>query len=261
MSGFSQVSVSSQNSRGTKRKWLPKEDVALVACVVDLHNVGTFNADTEFKAGYLNELEKMLEKFLPDAKLKAKPNLESRIRTLKREWSIIYDGHKEAAQFKHRSFSYYDQLTAIYAKDRATRKDAQIAADIIEEIDAEDVATTNTHEERNDFHKCEADVSLDDMDLSGTQQQPAINQGDSTFSRKKKKISDASDHISSTSFFDAATLLVEKIETIGVEISRSIAFEVLIQQKSEMTIQESALKLYPTLCEVEGLTEDERYAH
>ncbi|MFQ6652193.1 hypothetical protein Gotur_024176 [Gossypium turneri] len=33
----------------------------------------------------------------------------------------------------------------------------------------------------------------------------------------------------------------------------------LIQQKLEMTIQERALKLYPTLCEVEGLTEDERY--
>ena len=33
----------------------------------------------------------------------------------------------------------------------------------------------------------------------------------------------------------------------------------LIQQKSEMTIQERALKLNPTLCEVEGLTEDERY--
>ncbi|MBA0863979.1 hypothetical protein Goshw_028299, partial [Gossypium schwendimanii] len=26
-----------------------------------------------------------------------------------------------------------------------------------------------------------------------------------------------------------------------------------------MVIQENALKLYPTLCEVEGLTEDERY--
>ncbi|KAG8498679.1 hypothetical protein CXB51_005065 [Gossypium anomalum] len=244
------------------RRWLP--------CMVDLHNVGTFNADTGFKAGYLNELEKMLEKVLPDAKLKAKPNLESRIRTLKRDWSIVYDmlsgekiiavlSHKEAVQFKHRSFPYYDQLTTIYAKDRATGKDAQTAADIIEEIDAEDVATTNTHEERNDFHGCEADVSLDDMDLSGTQQQPAINQGDSTFSRKKKKTSDASDHISSTSFNDAATLLAEKIETVGIEISRSIASEVLIQQRSEMTLQESALKLYPTLCEVEGLTEDERY--
>ncbi|KAH1031948.1 hypothetical protein J1N35_044122 [Gossypium stocksii] len=95
------------------------------------------------------------------------------------------------------------------------------------------------------------------MDLSATQPQLARNQGDSTFSKKKKKISDASD--SSTSFNDAATLLAGKIRTVGLEISKSIASEVLIQQKSEMTIQESALKLYPTLCEVEGLTEDERY--
>ncbi|MBA0749207.1 hypothetical protein Gogos_003159 [Gossypium gossypioides] len=36
--------------------------------------------------------------------------------------------HKEANQFRHRSFPYYDQLTAIYAKDKATGKDAQIAA-------------------------------------------------------------------------------------------------------------------------------------
>ncbi|PPD89508.1 hypothetical protein GOBAR_DD13573 [Gossypium barbadense] len=91
-----------------------------------------------------------------DSKL-AKPNLELRIRTLKRDWSIVYDmlsgknnsgfgwdehkqlvvvedavwnsyinSHKEAGQFKHRSFPYYDQLTVIYAKDRATGKDAQI---------------------------------------------------------------------------------------------------------------------------------------
>ncbi|KAH1072123.1 hypothetical protein J1N35_024451 [Gossypium stocksii] len=78
-----------------------------------------------------------------------------------------------------------------------------------------------------------------------------------TFSKKKKKISDASD--SSTSFHDAVTLLAETIRTVGLEISKSIASEVLIQQKSKMTIQKSALKLYSTLCEVEGLTEDERY--
>ncbi|PPD77367.1 hypothetical protein GOBAR_DD25706 [Gossypium barbadense] len=155
MSGFSQSSVSSQNSRGTKRKWVLEEEVVLVACMVDLHNVGTFNVDKGFKASYLNELEKMLEKFLPYAMLKAKPNLESRIRTLKMDWSIVYDmlseknnsgfvrdehrqlivaenvvwnsyinSHKEANQFKHCSFPYYGQLTTIYAKDRATRKDA-----------------------------------------------------------------------------------------------------------------------------------------
>ncbi|MFQ6670489.1 hypothetical protein Gotur_035391, partial [Gossypium turneri] len=64
---------------------VPEEDAALVACMVDLHNVGTFNVNTGFKAGYLNELKKMLEKVLPNAMLKAKPNLESRIRTLKRD--------------------------------------------------------------------------------------------------------------------------------------------------------------------------------
>ncbi|MFQ6651549.1 hypothetical protein Gotur_023829 [Gossypium turneri] len=57
----------------------------LIACMVDLYNVGTYNADTGFKADYLNELERMLEKVLPHAMLKAKPNLESRIRTLKRD--------------------------------------------------------------------------------------------------------------------------------------------------------------------------------
>ncbi|MFQ6620195.1 hypothetical protein Gotur_000565 [Gossypium turneri] len=149
--------------------------------------------------------------------------------------------HKEAGQFRRRSFPYHDQLTTIYAKDRATRN-AQTTADIIEEIDAEDVATANTHEERNDYHGCEADFSLDEMDLSTTQSQLSRNYDDSTFSKKKKMISDASEKISSTSFTDAATLLGENIRTIGFEISRSIASEVLIQQKSEMVIQERGVR-------------------
>ncbi|MBA0648435.1 hypothetical protein Goklo_016160, partial [Gossypium klotzschianum] len=76
--------------------------------------------------------------------------------------------HKEADQFRYHSFPYYDQLTAIYVKDRATEKDAQTTVDIIEEINTKDIATTITHEERNNYHGCEADVSLDEMDLSTT---------------------------------------------------------------------------------------------
>ncbi|MFQ6621930.1 hypothetical protein Gotur_002023, partial [Gossypium turneri] len=87
------------------------------------------------------------------------------IRTLKRDWAIVYNMlsrkdnsdfgwdehkqlvvaedvvHKEAGQFRHRSFLYYHQLTAIYIKDRATGKYAQTTDDIVEEIDVEDVAT------------------------------------------------------------------------------------------------------------------------
>ncbi|MFQ6652190.1 hypothetical protein Gotur_024176, partial [Gossypium turneri] len=102
--------------------------------------------------------------------------------------------HKEAGQFKHRSFPYYDQLTTIYAKDRAIGKDAQIAADIIEEIDVEDVATTNIHEEINDFYGYETDVSLDDMDVSATQPQPAKNQEGLTEDERYFALSKIPDH-------------------------------------------------------------------
>ncbi|MBA0828560.1 hypothetical protein Goarm_013226 [Gossypium armourianum] len=107
-------------------------------------------------------------------------------------------------------------------------KNAQTVSDIIEEIDVEDVATVNTHEERNYLHGCKADVSLDEIDLSATQPQPSRNQDDSTFSKMKKKIFKTSEQIS-TSFTDVATLLAENIWTVGLKISRTIASEVLIQ--------------------------------
>ncbi|MBA0739682.1 hypothetical protein Gogos_012925 [Gossypium gossypioides] len=43
----------------------------------------------------------MLEKVLPHALLKDKPNLS----------------HKAVGQFRHSNFPYCDQLTSIYAKD------------------------------------------------------------------------------------------------------------------------------------------------
>ncbi|MBA0566614.1 hypothetical protein Golob_011415 [Gossypium lobatum] len=154
--------------------------------MVNLYNVGTYNADMRFKVGYLNEMERMLEKVLPHVTLKAKPNLESRIRTLKRDWEIVYNmfsgkDNSELGWDKHRQMVVakdvvvikqpiysdivvsliIDQLTSIYAKDRATMKDAQTAVNIVEEIDAEDVAIANNLEEGNNYHGCEDDVSLD----------------------------------------------------------------------------------------------------
>ncbi|MFQ6636382.1 hypothetical protein Gotur_012485 [Gossypium turneri] len=118
--------------------------------------------------------------------LKAKPNLESRIRTLKRDWAIVYDmlRGKDNSDFcwdEHRQFvvaedivwNSYISLRII--SNRATGKDAQIFIDIIEKIDVGNVVTTNTREERNDFHGCEADVSLVEMNLLTTQLQPSRN--------------------------------------------------------------------------------------
>ncbi|MBA0859109.1 hypothetical protein Goshw_003397, partial [Gossypium schwendimanii] len=44
---------------------------------------------------------------------------------------------------------------SIYAKDRAIEKDAQTVVDIVEEIDAEDLATANNLEEGNNYRGCE----------------------------------------------------------------------------------------------------------
>ncbi|XP_052478377.1 uncharacterized protein At2g29880-like [Gossypium raimondii] len=175
-------------------------------------------------------------------------------------WDSYLKSHKEAAQFRRRSFPYYDQLTAIYARDRATGKDAQTAADVLEEINAEGVPTTYMDEERNSFYDCEADVSLDDMDVSAVEPRRDRDQGDSSSSNKRKKKSDARDNMSS-SFDEAATLLAENMRAIGDQISRSIASDVVVQQKSEefQIIQEKATNLYSTLWEIEGLTDDERY--
>ncbi|PPD92607.1 hypothetical protein GOBAR_DD10466 [Gossypium barbadense] len=325
-----QSNASSEASRGTKRKWVPEEDAALVSCMVDLHNVRTFNADTEFKASYLNELEKMLEKALPNAMLKAKPNIESRIRLLKREWSIVYDmlngqnnsgfGWDEHRQLvvaedavwdsylkakpniesrirllkrewsivydmlngqnnsgfgwdEHRQLvvaedavwdsylksqrsrsiqtSYFPLLRPAYCHIRkrlSDWKDAQTAVDVLEEINAEDVPTTDMNEERNSFYDCKADVSLDDMDVSATEPRRDRDQGGSSSSNKKKKKSDARDNMSS-SFNEAATLLAENMRAIGDQINRSIASDVVVQQKSKefQIIQEKATNLYSTL--------------
>ncbi|MBA0742404.1 hypothetical protein Gogos_015467, partial [Gossypium gossypioides] len=111
-------------------------------------------------------------------------------------------------------------------------KDTQIVADIVEEINVEDIGTTNNLEKGNNYHRYEDDVSLDEMDASATQSQSSNEQ-------------------ISTSITDDAMLLGENIRTVGLELNRSIAFE--------KVLQESAQKLYPALYEVKGLIEDERY--
>ncbi|KAG8497086.1 hypothetical protein CXB51_008327 [Gossypium anomalum] len=200
---------------GSRRK------CCVVACIVNLYNVGTYNADTGSKADYLNELERMLENILPHVMFKAKPNLESRIKTLKMDWTIVYDmlSGKDNSNFgwdEHRQMVVAEDAVWELYKYRATGKDAQTAADIVEEINAEDVATANNLKERNNYRGCKDDVSLDEMDVSATQLQSSKpNQGGSTSSKKKKKMDDGIEQIS-TSITDATMLLGENIRIVGL---------------------------------------------
>ncbi|XVF44655.1 hypothetical protein PTKIN_Ptkin02bG0141300 [Pterospermum kingtungense] len=257
----SMLPVDSQTSKRTIRKWSFEEDVVLVQCMVDLHNIGTHNANTGFKTGYLLELERMVAKKLPNANIKAKPHIESRIKTLKKDWSIIFDmvqrnctsgfgwdsqknmvtaedavwesyiaSHKDVAQFRTRSFCFYNELSLIYDKDRVTGQDAQTATDILEDITLEENAEINEgteHESRFEFGSV-------DMDISSRIPQT------STSLRRKRKASEIDESII------AATLLGDKLSEIANKLSDS---ERILQQKVE--------QLDGVLSGTEGLIEDE----
>ncbi|MFQ6621929.1 hypothetical protein Gotur_002023, partial [Gossypium turneri] len=74
--------------------------------------------------------------------LKAKPNLESRIRTLKRDWAIVYN---MLSRKDNSDFGWDEHKQLVVAEDVVWNSyiSAQTTDDIVEEIDVEDVATVN----------------------------------------------------------------------------------------------------------------------
>lgn len=73
------------------RNWTKIEDTKLVEAMVDAVNSGLYKADNGFKIGFVTNLEQALNVSLPDSKILAKPHIESRLKTLKRDWQTVYD--------------------------------------------------------------------------------------------------------------------------------------------------------------------------
>ena len=56
-----------------------------------MNNIENYNADTSLKIGYILELERRIARKIPNCNLKRKPHIESRIKTLKKDLSTIFD--------------------------------------------------------------------------------------------------------------------------------------------------------------------------
>ncbi|XP_031116484.1 uncharacterized protein At2g29880-like [Ipomoea triloba] len=268
------ATIGSQSAtKQTKRKWTPEEDIILVSCLTEMHNVGKYNSDTGFKTGYLIELERMILEKIPNTTIKAKPHIESRIKTLKKEWGIIHDmvqgkdtsefgwnehmhmvyaedaiwdsyliSHKEATPFRTRSFRFYNELSAIYSKDRATGKDAQIADDVVEEIQVEEQNDIRVDTDNSAF------VGLDDFDFMSTQVEPQNDGRKISNSSKRKKSNDEAIEICAESMLNAAKLISNTMPEVGKNLSDGLQYD------RDMDMFQ---KLDRVLQEVEGLTLDE----
>ena len=68
------------------RFWTSEEDIKLVESLLDLYHDGKFYVDDYFKSGYLRALQTTLKTKLPECGIKAKPHIESRIKTLKMQF-------------------------------------------------------------------------------------------------------------------------------------------------------------------------------
>ncbi|KAK9117764.1 hypothetical protein Sjap_016711 [Stephania japonica] len=142
-------------TKALRRKWSHMEDLALRMRWLRWCTLGFLRGDNGFKPGYLTHLEEALKTSCPASKIKARPHIESRIKTLKRDWFIVNDmihgvnhsssgfgfnstsnmvvaeddvwddylaKYPDAKQWRSKSFIHYEKCCIIFGNDRAKEK-------------------------------------------------------------------------------------------------------------------------------------------
>nr|KAJ0193109.1 hypothetical protein LSAT_V11C800390720 [Lactuca sativa] len=144
--------------------WTITEDAKLVEALVNMVNMGGFKADNGFKSGYSQHLENAL-----NSGILGKPHIESRIKTMKKDWQVVYDmvngtntsgfgydtsthsvtaepavwdsyiqDHKEAGKWRNKIFPHYEDLCIIFGNDRAQGNKAKDFAQMEEDANNEE---------------------------------------------------------------------------------------------------------------------------
>ncbi|KAK9116238.1 hypothetical protein Sjap_015185 [Stephania japonica] len=125
------------------------KDLALLNAMVEMVHTRVYRGDNRFKPGYLTLLKEALKTSCLALKIKARPHIESRIKTLKRYWFIVNDMihgvNRSSSGFcfnstsnmvvaEDDSFIHYEKCCIIFGNDRATGEDAFNVADSVEEL-------------------------------------------------------------------------------------------------------------------------------
>ncbi|KAK9689183.1 hypothetical protein RND81_09G041700 [Saponaria officinalis] len=150
-------------------RWSLTEDHALVSSMQDLLDLGgwkTYNG--QFKNGAYAKFEALIEQKLLGCGKKAKPHIELRVKTLRRQydaitemlspqasgfgwndeekhvtceqsvWDIWVKSHKNAAGLRNKSFPLYDNLGIFFGKDRANGDEGESLQDALGEMEDEE---------------------------------------------------------------------------------------------------------------------------
>ncbi|XP_024990505.1 uncharacterized protein At2g29880-like [Cynara cardunculus var. scolymus] len=224
------VGMTSQNRN--YRVWTNIEETKLVEALLTMVNMGAFKADNGFKSGYLTFLEQSLKESLSGSWILGKPHIESKLKIMKKDWTIVHDMingsytsgfgydsvkhcvvaedqvwesylqvHKGAGKWKNKPYSFYEDLCIVFRKDRATRNRAR------DFVEAEQEA--RTEDQTQDMN----DKSDDVMATSNVQGGNANMQSEETSTARRKKRKRRVDPMAD-GFSNAVTKLGETLEKL-----------------------------------------------
>ncbi|XP_076891041.1 uncharacterized protein At2g29880-like [Bidens hawaiensis] len=239
------------NHNRTYHGWTSIEDAKLVEALVNMVNAGGFKSDNGFKPGYLLHLEQSLKESLPESGILGKPDvtkphIESRIKTLKKDWQIVFDmlnatsgfgydkekncvttnvpgvwesyleNHREATKWQNKKLPHYEELCVIFGKDRALGNRAKSVIEMEDELNNEDHEHEQEQERDDDF-----DVEMED-NHDGNNSTPSVQveETSSVCTKKRKDISTSNSM--HKSFNDAVYLFADRLKESSKELSEGI---------------------------------------
>ncbi|KAK9168847.1 hypothetical protein Syun_000987 [Stephania yunnanensis] len=234
-----------QSGKGQRRKWAHFEVANLVKAMKDMVSSGAYKADNGFKPGYITFLEEALKVSCPNSGIKGRPHIESHIKTLKKDWSMVHDmvnstrdgsggfsfdtsrnmvvasddvwddyarHSPEASQWRNKLFHHYEDCCIIFGRDRATGEEARAPADILEEVNAvADSSSSNSSKPE------------DAIFSTGSKSRSRSAMPEVTIARKKKKQS--VDNNYGDSIVKAAQIIAEGISKAQIGIINAIMIE------------------------------------
>ncbi|XP_028793577.1 uncharacterized protein LOC114749250 [Neltuma alba] len=172
--------------------------------------------------------------------------------------NAVWDEYvKEAAKFRNKSFSYYDELHDMFGKDRATGKDAQTCEDVLEELQDQNGLDNSMLDADPD-----ADMDISHVNTSHPEDTSHVNNqnehisSDASSGSKKQKRTRA----------DRDDILLKGIETVArsfseglMEASDRLGMR-LDRVEREKRLDGMKESLYGDLMKIEGLSHKERMA-
>ncbi|KAK9094272.1 hypothetical protein Scep_025741 [Stephania cephalantha] len=206
--------------------------------MVDMVASGVYKCDNGFKPGYLNHVEEALKITCPNSGIKVRPHIESRLKSLKKDWFIVNDmicgirhgtsgfgfdstsnmvtapddvwedylrNYPEARPWRLKSFPHYENCYIIFCNDRATSEVARAPEDAFEDVN--DVHDSNSTSEP-------LTAPTEEFDATPTSSRTRTTMADGHGNEAKKKIKVSNDLYIGDQMVAAAQIVANEISKV-----------------------------------------------